>query len=878
MLLACTRLRMAMTWMDMLPQSDPVTREFKRITQEFDGGLSNIVIGIEGADEQSVRATATEIEAALQPLINDRDLRRVTWQLPMEFFREHGFMLTEEKDLKRIPDLVHDLNLVPFLSAYNDNLDRTFVGDEDKLTENERAAIASLDGLEWFVRGMHEALRADSSDSSAITASLDRFWIGNNAYVSPDGTMLLMTLQPWVALDSVVRTVELANALDEVLAPVKARHPDQTIRTAGMHIVCRDEMRAGTEDSFVSTIVAFVLILLMLMVALRAKAAPLLAGLVLIVGIVWDMGLAGLVIGRLNMMTAFCAVYLVGLGIDFSIHFMHGYNEQRHKRLSIDRSIELAFAQNGQGILTGGLTTAIAFFALLFTDFDMFREMGFVSGCGVILCLLANFTVLPSILVLRDRFAEARGRYAPPPESVSRSRIISGYAAILVKGPVVVVLLCLVVAGVLFHYGLKNFSFDGNMMNLEAKGLESIALQDTIVSRFHQSNYSNIFTVPTLDSAYKLTMFLQDRKTVGLVESPSQFCPPPAVQNERRPFLERIGHLITRDLSEQEIDISRFREEIERLEANVIEMSQTAYMSLLDRVSERADRMTGLDSSGMKVAPGIFAHLLTDLDKLEAGTAALRLFAYQRIFTSCSRALVLRMAGTGEITWDMVPPEIGAGMLSRDGREFLVSVYPRSNIWEELIDSPYMRMLHDKVPNATGITSFMAVLYRCGREEGMKAVVLSFVAIVVLLLLDFRSVKFAALSCLPLLFAVGLLVGLYALFGVQFNLMSFMGIPLILGIGIDDGVHVCHRFRSDPGKPVPILVGAIGRAIFLTSATTMIAFGSLLTGRFRGNVALGLVLFLGVGLCFVMSITLLPALLQLVGNKGQSGKNTRRHP
>jgi hypothetical protein len=860
---ASSTLKMSMTWMDMLPQDEKVTKEFKRILKEFDGAVNVIVLGIEGKDEQSIRQTAAEIETALQPLVNDTDLRRITWKMPQDFIKDHGLMMIEEKDLKNIPDMVRDFNLVPFLSAYNDNLERTFVGGEDKVSENEEGAVQALDGIERFVVSLDSTIRHNGVDTVRITRAIDRLWIGNDAFVSSDGKMLLMMLQPWATLDSVPATVAIANKLDTYLEPVKQAHPDQHIRTGGMHIVTRDEMKYGTEDSVVSTIIAFILIILLLIVALRSKSAPLLAGLVLIVGIVWDTGITALVLGRLNLMTAFCTVYLIGLGIDFSIHFLHGYNEQRQGGISIDDAIRRTFSANGQGILTGALTTAIAFLALLFTNFEMFQELGFVSGVGVVMCMTATFTLLPSIIVLRDRRAERRGSYRIPPQSIRSSSTITAYARIVSRKPLLVPGGVLLLGILSFWYGIKHFSFDSNMMNLEAKGLESIALQDDIVERFNQSNFSNIFTVTSLDSAYVLTQYFEDQAPVATVESPSTVCPPRHVQEKRRVYCERVLRILQRDEPEQPVDIGAFTGEIERLEANIIEMSQSAYMSLLDRVYRRADCLTGLDSTGRKVRPGVFGPLLDYIATLDSSTASRRLTRYQSTARPYSEALTRRMANPQYIDWDMVPEEIAETMVSNDGSQYLIKVYPRTNIWDELLDSPFIRRVRERVPDATGTISFMEVLYRRGMEEGRKAVALSFIAILVLLLIDFRSVTFMVFAIVPLIFSVAFLLGIYGATTLQFNLMNFMAIPLILGIGIDDGVHVCHRYRRRGGTPIPESVGGIGRAIFLTTATTMLAFGSMMFGKFRGNVAIGIVLFLGVGLCFVMTVTLLPAVLSL---------------
>jgi predicted RND superfamily exporter protein len=165
------------------------------------------------------------------------------------------------------------------------------------------------------------------------------------------------------------------------------------------------------------------------------------------------------------------------------------------------------------------------------------------------------------------------------------------------------------------------------------------------------------------------------------------------------------------------------------------------------------------------------------------------------------------------------------------------------------------------------MTPLMELLYNRGRAEGKMAVIYALIAIFVLLLVDFRSIKYTLLAMMPLGFASLWLVGGYGFLRAPFTLMNVMAIPLILGIGIDDGVHLIHRYRRDSRLSMGEVLGYVGRAIFLTTATTMLAFGSLNFSHMQGNMRIGRILFFGVGLCFIMTVILLPALLRIFHRK-----------
>ena len=95
--------------------------------------------------------------------------------------------------------------------------------------------------------------------------------------------------------------------------------------------------------------------------------------------------------------------------------------------------------------------------------------------------------------------------------------------------------------------------------------------------------------------------------------------------------------------------------------------------------------------------------------------------------------------------------------------------------------------------------------------------------------------------------------------GVDFNPANLIVLPLILGIGVDDGVHVVHDFRSQSGSYR--MSASTMNAIVLTSLTSMIGFGSMMLAAHRGLYSLGLVLVIGIGNCLFVSLVLLPALL-----------------
>ena len=145
-----------------------------------------------------------------------------------------------------------------------------------------------------------------------------------------------------------------------------------------------------------------------------------------------------------------------------------------------------------------------------------------------------------------------------------------------------------------------------------------------------------------------------------------------------------------------------------------------------------------------------------------------------------------------------------------------------------------------------------------------QALILGAVLALGILLLDFRRPGYALLAALPT--AVGLIwmLGWMGWAGLEFNLANLIAVPLILGVGIDNGAHMMHRFVQEGHQGMTVVLHHTGRAILISSLTTMIGFGSLALASHRGMASMGLILFFGVASCLITSTLLLPCLLRLL--------------
>jgi len=122
----------------------------------------------------------------------------------------------------------------------------------------------------------------------------------------------------------------------------------------------------------------------------------------------------------------------------------------------------------------------------------------------------------------------------------------------------------------------------------------------------------------------------------------------------------------------------------------------------------------------------------------------------------------------------------------------------------------------------------------------------------------------------PLVLA-GVLTGAIAgLLGISFNFVNVVVLPLLLGIGVDSGIHLVHRFRVAEQSPegasgAQLLGTSTAQAVFFSALTTMASFGSLALSNHGGIASLGQMLLIGVTAMLTCNLIVLPALISRRG-------------
>ena len=140
---------------------------------------------------------------------------------------------------------------------------------------------------------------------------------------------------------------------------------------------------------------------------------------------------------------------------------------------------------------------------------------------------------------------------------------------------------------------------------------------------------------------------------------------------------------------------------------------------------------------------------------------------------------------------------------------------------------------------------------------------LAFVLVSIILFIFLRRLGDSLLVLIPVVVAAGLTAAMTVLLGLQFNFANVIALPLLLGVGVDNGIHIVHRMRTEPPADGRILVTSTSRAILASGVTTIASFGNLAFAAHLGMASMGQLLTIGMILTLVATLIVLPALLTL---------------
>ena len=625
-------------------------------------------------------------------------------------------------------------------------------------------------------------------------------------------------------------------ATDELRRVIKAvgeRHPDVTIGLTGLPVMEDDEMRASQQSMVWASGLSLAAVVLVIIAGFGGVRHALMANGVLVIGMAWAFAWATASVGHLNILSVTFTVTMIGVGIDYGTYYIGRYLEARRRGVDCEAALLETSAAVGPGILTGAITTAVAFFAAALTSFVGVAELGLIAGGGILLCCIAELLVLPAVVALVDR--GPLGRRIPVPVPVH------AWLAPVFRYPRFVALAAM--AGTMaVASGLHDLGYDHNLLNMQPDGLESVEIEKKLLAECDQSVW---YALSIADSREELIARKEQLMTLPSVERVDEIASLlPVDEDLKRPLIERIRtRLATLPERPPEIPLDR----IDAL-GETLAWAQTE-ASKRPGALRSAWHLERARDALRRLGPEDCARAIATFQQRSAGELLSRLHALSAVADPAPPSL------------DDLPPSLVERFVGQSGKH-LLKIYGRGDIWNFTALETFVKDVRSVDPRATGnpLQAYEASLEMKRSYE--QAALYALVVILAVLWLDFRSVTHSVLAALPLALGMAQTLGLMGLVGIDLNPANLIGIPLILGIAVDYGVHIVHDFLERPG---PYSISAsTANSVLVDALTTILGFGALMVASHRGLESLGRVLTLGVTTCTITSLVFLPAILAML--------------
>ncbi|MYH69673.1 MAG: MMPL family transporter [Gammaproteobacteria bacterium] len=838
-------------------------QEYERLFPQYD---NNILIVLEAATPDQARDAASLLYGRLQA---ERDLFEfVYYPNALPVFRESGLLYLDRAELQDLSDnlaevqpflarLARDPTLRGLFEVLGDALDAADDGDEvdiEPVLARINAALEALRDGRPYRLSWQQLMSGDGDDDG--NSGTDSGWNGagdarngangdrNGAGDDRDGAgdaryREFILTQPKLdyagffpatpAIDSI------RGAYDELGI---AASPGAELRLTGATMLAHEEMLSVMKGTETAILLALCLVTVIMVTGLNSVMLALVTVISLVTGLAYTAAFAILTVGELNLISVAFAVLYIGLGVDFAIHYCLRYREHLIDGADRGAALDQTSVNIGGSLFLCAVSTAIGFFAFIPTDYTGVAELGWISGFGMFISFAVTITVIPALLSLLPYTPGA----SPGKESgAGGGRLVERHA-----GKVLGATACLALASAVVLGGLR---FDHNPLNLHAQDGAALTTYRELLADNDLTPWTAIMIAAGAEQAEGYRAALSRSGLVDKVVTVADFIP--AGQDGKLFIIDEMGLLLgdlalappdpaTQTVGGRLEALRGFRDKLREADAD-----DPVHERLLGNLEGLLEAQEGVDSR-------LRGDDLAQLERMLLASLPGRLEALNASLDA------------DYISLETLPDQLKRLWVSAGG-ERRVEIYPKHDMQDNKALREFVRGIQSVSPEVTGapvnnLEASDAVAAAFG-----QAFLYAFIAITLMLFILLTRKRDVFLVLVPLLTAALVTGGVAVLAGLPLNFANVIALPLLLGIGVDSGIHIIHRFRTDLPAGKNILATSSARAVIVSSLTTMGGVGNLALSPHAGTASMGLLLTLGIGVTLACMLLVLPALLTLIG-------------
>ncbi|MGD0231245.1 MAG: MMPL family transporter, partial [Syntrophorhabdales bacterium] len=635
--------------------------------------------------------------------------------------REHGSFI---RDFARSP------SLAAFFEEVNDQMAASMVGElfTGFLNEGNKAAKKNPMDLGFLVqtlRQMKMAMEGPSAFASPWRSFFKEgpgeedeegyFWTENKRY-------LLVLVTPNLKGEGFSKGQQALAALRQTVASVKADFRDIDAGVTGQKALDEDEKDLALKDIGLATSLSLIGLAALLITFWRGIRRPLLAVAVLVVALCVTFGLTTLFIGHLNILSVTFAPMLLGLGIDYAVHWFARYSEERHRSLaSTKEALASTMEKVGPAILLAGLSASLSFFPLVLTGFKGLSELGLICSMGLAVATAATLFLLPTLILLLGRF---RIRMVRKPVTDDIKPLFRN-----TKRRDLLLLAIAVCVSALSLGGALKVKFDLNMLHLQSRSAESVIWENKLIEG---SRYASIYGVLFAHSFREIdekTKAAERLPTVSKVNSIRSVLPTDQehkilLLREMKPLLGDVRHV---PVPSEPVDIDRIDKVFSRIRFKMLGPSEWGEARPLFAQMQEVRRLIDAVRHDFASIPQMKLHdRLKRFENLMIGDLNDKL------------SLLHENMETRPLEPRDLPRPLADRFVGPDNL-YLLRIFPAGNVWDPQFLGAFVRDLRSIDPDVTGDPVTLYVFTKAFRDACVKAALYAVVFIVIFLALALRS-------------------------------------------------------------------------------------------------------------------------------------------
>jgi len=800
-----TRLSINTDSSDMISPDAPFRVAASALKEEFPDLNDQVLVIVQAGTPDEATAFTDELAERL----SGRDEVASILAPPSEpFFQTNGLLFLEIEELEDLlakltnaAPLIERLGPDPSVATLFDALAEASEQDEDSVAADQE----TLDAL---YTQLSEVLTNEDRDLS---------WEALLATGEAPDAQVLFTLDPVLDYTKLKPAKAVKEAILQEAAAVRAKGVlDANVLITGDPVLRTEELEAVSNGIGYALGLSGVMVAILLAFAFRSPTLVVSCLVAIALSVILTAGVAVALFGELNLISVAFAVLMVGLGADFSIHLLVHMRDEASKGLGQRSATYRVVREIGTALSLTAPTTALAFFSFAPTEFIGMNQLGVIAGVGVLIAFLVAMTIIPALVSL---FGLPAPKASPTDEAPGLFSKLIWPGGLLVLG-----------LGIASVFLLPQARFDADPMALRAKSAPSVIAFDVVVAEEEASPYRLNVLAKSEDEVLARASTLSKPDTV-----------------------DSVRHLLSFVPEEQDL-------KLDLIDAASVGLGFALISGgdLTPDFDPALDRLKLALSAEESLAAQQFLSVLERRPGAEIEAAAPRMFK----FWPRQRDALTEQLRASFVTKADIPQVLRDRYVTEDGT-YRLEILPTGGAPEIEDRRAFVNDVLALAPDAAGSARTALSAGDVIGRAMVQASVTAGVLVSLLVLFVVRSFRVLLLLLIPLFLAGSLTTATGTLFGLPYNFANVLVLPLIIGIGIDSGIHLAMRAQKT-GDALAAVRGPTGRAVLFSALTTIASFGSLVVSDHRGTASMGMLLTIGMVWVLATMLFVLPPLAGLL--------------